>query len=73
MLLVWHAHRNNMKQFSTLLLAHGPIVMLISLNILAYCKGGAENVRIDLNDCVRIAVLYFVRKHKFAVPHLVRI
>ena len=28
---------------------------------------------IDITDCVRIAVLYFVRKHKFAIPHLVRI
>ena len=36
-------------------------------------NGGAENVRIDITDCVRIAVLYLVRKLKFAIPHLVRI
>ena len=32
-------------------------------------SGGAEDVRIDITDYVRIAVLYFVRKPKFAISH----
>ena len=36
-------------------------------------RGGAENVRVDITDFVRIAVLYFVRKLQIAIPHLMRI